>query len=210
MPKIEAFEKYSKEYDEWFIRNKNIYLAELNLIKEVVPSEKIGIEIGIGTGRFATSLGIKIGIDPSKKMLKISKERRFQIFRAIAENLPFKDETFDFGLMVTTICFVDDILKSFMEIHRILKTEGFIVVGFVDKDSKLGIKYQLKKKRSKFYGDAEFYSVNEVINYLRKAHFRIIETKQTIFYNSSDKIDSVKNGYGEGSFVVIKASKITP
>lgn len=30
-----------------------------------------------------------------------------------AEDLPFSDSEFDFVLMVTTICFVDDISKSF-------------------------------------------------------------------------------------------------
>ena len=42
MVRIESFEKYSKEYDEWFIKNKNIFLAELNAIKGLVPSDKFG------------------------------------------------------------------------------------------------------------------------------------------------------------------------
>ena len=35
MARIESFEKYNKEYYEWFIKNQNIYLAELNAIKRL-------------------------------------------------------------------------------------------------------------------------------------------------------------------------------
>ena len=128
MPKIESFEKYSKEYDEWFIRNKTIYLAELKVIKSLIPSGKTGAEIGVGTGRFALPLGIKVGVEPSKKMVEIARDRGVQVYKAVAEELPFNSETFDFALMVTTICFVDDLLKSFNEIHRVLKPNGFIVL----------------------------------------------------------------------------------
>jgi len=56
--------------------------------------------------------------------------------------------------MVTTICFVDHLAKSFQESYRILKNDGFIVIGFVYKESKLGKQYQLKNEESKFYRNA--------------------------------------------------------
>jgi len=207
MVKIESFEKYSKEYDEWFIRNKNIYLAELNAIKSFIPSGKSGVEIGVGSGRFALPLGIKVGVEPSKKMAEISRNRGIQVYEAVAEKLPFNDNNFDFVLMVTTICFVDDLAKSFQEAYRILKNEGFIVIGFVDKESKLGKQYQLKKEESKFYRNATFYSVKETISLLREANFTDIVIKQTVFSGQTDKIDLAENGYGVGSFVIIKAIK---
>jgi len=175
MARTEPFERYSKEYDGWFIKNKDIYRAELDAVKSLVPSDKFGVEIGVGSGRFALPLGIKVGVDPSKKMVEISRKKGIQVYEAVAEQLPFNDKTFDFVLMITTICFVDDLVKSFKEAYRVLKTDGFIVVGFVDKESELGKRYQLKSKKSKFYKDANL----------------------------------VKNGYGEGSFVIIRAIKAT-
>ncbi len=207
MARIESFEKHSKEYDEWFIKNQNIYLAELNAVKKLVPSSKFGIEIGVGSGRFALPLGIKVGVEPSKKMAKISRKRGIQIYEAVAEQLPFNDKTFDFVLMVTTICFVDDLVKSFQEAYRILKNDGFIIVGFVDKESELGKQYQLKKEESKFYGNATFYSVKETLTLLREANFTDVVIKQTVFPGQTDKIDLVENSYGIGSFVIIKAIK---
>ena len=209
MVKIESFEKYSKEYDEWFIKNQDIYLAELNAIKRLVPSSKFGVEIGVGSGRFALHLGIKIGIDPSKKMAEISRKRGIQVYEAVAEQLPFNDKTFDFILMVTTICFVDDLVKSFKEAYRVLKTDGFIIVGFVDKESELGKQYQLKKEESKFYRNAIFYTVKETITLLRETNFTDVIIKQTVFPGQTDKIDLVEDGYGKGSFVIIKAIKQT-
>jgi len=209
MASIDSFEKYSKEYDEWFIKNQNIYLAELNAIKRLVPYDKFGVEIGVGTGRFALPLGIKVGIDPSRKMAEISRKRGIQVYEGVAEQLPFNDKTLDFVLMVTTICFVDDLVKSFNEAYRVLKTDGFIIVGFVDKESELGKLYQLRRKKSKFYKDATFYLVKEVIDFLRKTNFVNVVIRQTVFPSQTGRIGRVENGYGKGSFVIIKAIKKT-
>jgi ubiquinone/menaquinone biosynthesis C-methylase UbiE len=209
MVRIESFEKYSKEYDRWFIKNRNIYLAELNAIKSLVPSDKFGVEIGVGTGRFALPLKIKVGVEPSRKMAEISRNRGIQVYEGVAEQLPFNDETFDFVLLVTTICFVDDLEESFKEAYRVLKNEGFIIVGFVDKESELGKRYQLKRKKSKFYKDATFYSAKEVIDLLRKTNFENFVIRQTVFPSQNGRIDSVEDGYGKGSFVIIRGIKKT-
>jgi ubiquinone/menaquinone biosynthesis C-methylase UbiE len=209
MARIEPFEKYSKEYDKWFIKNKNVYLAELNALKGLVPSDKYGVEIGVGTGRFSAPLKIKVGIEHSEKMAEISRNQGIQVYKGVAEKLPFNNETFDFVLFVTTICFVDNLKESFKEANRILKNEGFIIVGFVDKESKLGKSYQLKKKKSKFYIDATFYSAKEVLVLLEKTNFENVVIKQTVFPSRTGRIDTVEDGYGKGSFVIIKAKKQT-
>lgn len=207
MARTKPFEKHGKEYDEWFIRNYGIYQAEINAIKNFILKDKKGVEIGVGSGRFATPFNIKIGIDPSEKMIDIAKSRGVEAIKGTAENIPFKDKKFDFVLIVTTICFVDDVFKSFKEIFRILKNEGFVIVGFIDRKSYLGKKYKSKKKESKFYGYATFFSAEEVIDILEKTCFKDFNVKQTIFADEKDKKYEVRNGYDEGSFVVIKAVK---
>ncbi|RLJ02182.1 MAG: SAM-dependent methyltransferase [Candidatus Aenigmatarchaeota archaeon] len=209
MAKIESFDKYSKEYEEWFVKNQDIYQAELNVIKSLVPFDESGVEIGVGSGRFALTLGIKVGVEPSNKMAEISRKKGIHVYEAVTEQLPFNNKTFDFALMVTTICFIDDLVKSFQEAYRVLKNDGFIVVGFVDKESELGKQYQLKKEASRFYRNATFYSVNEVMYLLTKAHFEDFLIKQTVFSSRSDELNHVKNGYDKGSFVAIKAKKST-
>lgn len=67
MEKFEPFENYSQKYDEWFDKNSSIYELELQAVKELLPESENSIEIGVGSGRFAAPLGIKLGIDPSKR-----------------------------------------------------------------------------------------------------------------------------------------------
>ena len=47
--------------------------------------------MGIKTGRFAVPLGIRWGMDPSIRMVKMAKARGLQVVASRAEALPFKD-----------------------------------------------------------------------------------------------------------------------
>ncbi|MEA1923582.1 MAG: class I SAM-dependent methyltransferase, partial [Pseudomonadota bacterium] len=138
MPKIKPFEKHSDAYDEWFKKNIDLYEAELAAVRQLIPPPGAeGVEVGVGSGKFAAPLGIKIGVEPSEKMAIKARMLGINVFPGVAEKLPFSDGRFDFVLMVTTICFVDDIIKSFREAFRILNPGGYIIVGFVDKESEL-------------------------------------------------------------------------
>lgn len=209
MPNTEPFEKHAEEYEAWFEKNPWAYKSELEALRTQVPASGLGVEIGVGSGRFAGPLGIKVGVDPSARMRALAKRRGIRVMDAKAEKLPFEDASFDHVLMVTTICFLDDVLAAFREVIRILKPEGVFVIGFVDKDSVLGRQYQEKKDKSKFYRSARFYSPGEVTSMVRKAGFNRFQYVQTLFGNIRvmDRIDPVKDGIGHGSFVVIKAEK---
>jgi ubiquinone/menaquinone biosynthesis C-methylase UbiE len=203
------FENYAREYDDWFEKNKFIYESELQAVKELLPKSKNCIEVGVGSGRFADPLTIKIGVDPSKELGKIAKERGIEVIDGVAESLPFPDSQFDFVLMVTTLCFLDDIETALEEVYRVLKSGGSLIIGFIDVESPLGKFYEAHKQESKFYKYAKFYSVNEVKLQMKNAHFKDFHFRQTLFHplNKLKHIDLVKEGYGEGSFVVVKGFK---
>jgi len=209
MPITKPFEQYSTEYENWFEENRFAYQSELAALKELIPDHKQGIGIGIGSGRFAAPLGIEIGIDPSSKMREIAKNYGLEVYNAVAEALPFSNGSFDFALMITTICFLDDVEAALKEAHRIIKPSGSLIIGFIDKDSPLGKLYQQRKKESVFYDMATFYSMNELISQLKKVGFKDFNFVQTIFHNLTEMndVEPVKAGYGEGSFVVIRAIK---
>ena len=206
MAKIEPFESFSDEYDEWFVKNSDKYELELRAVSGFIPSKGAGLEVGIGSGKFAGPLGIGTGIEPSDKMADKARNLGIKVIKGVAEDLPVSNSCFDFILMVTTICFVDDIEKTFLEAFRVLKKDGFIVVGFVDKNSELGKKYSLKKNKSKFYRFANFFSTQEVLTFLGEAGFEHFEIKQTLFPGHSAQ--NIENGFGIGSFIVIKGLKI--
>ena len=68
---MDAFDKYAEEYDRWFDENEIIYKSEIEALKRHIPRGK-GLEIGVGTGRFAKPFNIKIGVDVSEEMAKIA------------------------------------------------------------------------------------------------------------------------------------------
>ncbi|MBN1446069.1 MAG: class I SAM-dependent methyltransferase [Candidatus Omnitrophica bacterium] len=202
-----VFDKYHERYDAWYDRNRFVYLSELNVLKKVLPKKGRGLEIGVGTGRFAAPLGIQYGIDPSEKMIETAKKRGIRVQPGRGENLPFKDAAFDYAAIIITICFVKNPRKVLKEAYRVLKKKGEIILGIVDKDSFLGKFYQYKK--SVFYKQAKFFSVAELTVLLKSAGFNNISYYQTL-YNLPDEITSVqrpKKSFGEGGFVVIKACK---
>ena len=209
MPKISVFQKHFVQYEEWFTENRWVYEAELRAVKALIPEKGLGIEIGVGTGRFAQPLGIKIGIEPSGRMKKIAQKRGIQVLDGVAEELPFRNSEFDFALMVTTVCFVDDIDKSLQEAYRILSQDGFLIIGLVDRNSSVGQIYLRHQNESVFYKDATFFSVDELIEIMTQIGFRDFDFRQTIFQTLSETTENepVKHGYGEGSFVVIRATK---
>jgi len=209
MAKIEPFEKHAIEYENWFTEHRFAYESELEAVKQQVPDNGGGIEIGVGSGRFAVPLGIEFGVEPSAKMGKIARQKGINVVRGVAEAVPFGSSIFDFALMVTTICFVDDLEASFREASRILKPGGSLIIGFINRDTLVGRLYEERKKDSLFYRVATFYSIEELVPLLEKVSFKDFRFNQTIFKDLSkiDKVEPVKPGYGEGSFVVIRARK---
>ncbi len=209
MNSIEIFEKYAQEYDEWFDVNRFAYESEVRALKKFIPENSEGLEVGVGTGRFAVPLGIKVGVEPAKAMADMARRRGIEVYEAKAEKLPFDDSSFDFVLIVVTICFVQDHIQALMEAKRVLKPGGCIIIGMIDRESFLGRLYGSKKKESKFYRHASFYSIRQVLDWLKRLEFEEIKTCQTIFKNPKrmTAIEPVKEGHGEGGFIVITAQK---
>lgn len=208
MRRIEPFDKYALRHEEWFVKNKFAYESELRAVRMMLPDGD-GIEVGLGSGRFAAPLGVEFGIDPSIEMMRIAKKRRIKAVCGIAEALPFRSLLFNFVLMVTTICFLDDVEVALKEAFRVLKSGSNLIIGFIDRDSPVGRFYQKHKEKSVFYRVANFYTVDEVITHLTNIGFSSFSFVQTIFSALPEitTIEPVKEGYGDGSFIVVKATK---
>lgn len=208
MPGIPSFDQNVDRYEQWFLENPLAYVSELHALRELLPQGR-GCEVGVGTGRFAAPLGIRKGVEPSRPMAEIAKKKGIEVTAGVAEHLPFGDGEFDFCLMVTTVCFLDDIDLAFREVHRVVKNRGAFLLGFVDRESPLGKEYAARKDQSPFYRDATFYSVGEITLRLRDAGFREFLFRQTLFLQLSElqQPEPVKEGHGEGSFVVVRCMK---
>jgi len=211
MLQTEVFNENVKAYEAWYKKYPKVYLSEVAAIKEQLlklPENIKGIEVGLGTGRFAEPLGIKEGIEPSSEMGKKAMKRGIEVMDGVAERLPYGDLQFDFVLLVT-ICHLDEIKEAFVQAYRVLKHGGSIIIGFIDKDQSIAKQYEEKRDRSIFFRHASFYTVNRVESLLKEVGFRNFEYNQTLFgtLEQIKKIQTPKQGFGEGSFVVLKAIK---
>jgi len=206
----DIFQRYYKKYDKWYDKNRFAYLSELKAIRKVLPKAGKGLEIGVGTARFAAPLGVEVGIDPARNMIAIAKKRGIDARLGSGECLPFGNSTFDYVAIIITICFVQDPQKVIKEAIRVLKKKGRIIIGIIDRDSFLGKFYQ--GKRSIFYRKANFFSVREIADLLKAAGFNRFSYYQTIFQLPArmDSIQKPKKGFGKGGFVMMSAQKSNP
>ncbi|MBU2570097.1 MAG: class I SAM-dependent methyltransferase [Gammaproteobacteria bacterium] len=209
MPRVAPFEDHHQRYEAWFDKHEAAYISELLALRPFVPWEGCGVEIGVGSGRFAAPLGIQVGVDPSPAMLLHASARGIKVVEGVAENLPFEVGTFDYALVVTTICFVDSPVKMLAEAHRVLKPGGRLVIGFIDRESALGQDYLAHQDESVFYREATFISADEVEQLLLETGFSIDAWGQTLArpLPETREIESLRAGRGQCAFVVVAATK---
>jgi SAM-dependent methyltransferase len=207
MPGVAPFETHHQRYEKWFEEHAPAYLSELLALRPFVPWEGRGIEIGVGSGRFAAPLGVQVGVDPSPAMLGYAAARGIDVVEGAAEALPFPDGSFDHALAVTTICFVDSPAQMLAEARRVLKPGGRLVIGFIDRESPLGQVYLAHQADSVFYREANFHSADEVARLLLQAGLSIDAWGQTLARPLPETlaIEPLRAGRGQCAFVVVAA-----
>ncbi len=209
--KPDPFSSEHPRYEEWFVRHPSAYVSELLAVRALLPWQGRGLEIGVGTGRFAGPLGVEFGIDPAKEMLGYCRPRGVTAVQAIAEALPFATGCFDHVLAVTALCFIEDIALALREAWRVLRPEGCIVVAIIDRESPLGQSYVALQTDSVFYRDARFLSASELAGLLETAGFSDQVWLQTLsaplLAHDGGIIEPAMPGTGRGAFVVVRARK---
>ncbi len=141
---MEYYNKISKGYNEL---HKQEQLEKISIIKKHLKKPyKLTLDIGAGTG--ISSKPFKaIALDPSINMLKQYKGKKVL---AKAENLPFKDNTFNTIISVTALHH-SNIKQALKEINRVAKKDAQIALTILKK-SKIHIPNYLKKiEESKDY-----------------------------------------------------------
>ena len=85
---VKPFEEHGRRYEQWFETHRFAYQSEVEAVRALLPAEGHGIEIGVGSGRFAEPLGISVGIDPSPSMREVAERRGVHTVDGVAEDLP--------------------------------------------------------------------------------------------------------------------------
>lgn len=114
-------------YTEFASRRK--FEVIIDIIRKLNP-ENI-LDVGCGGGLFIEELqryGYKItGIDISYNLLSKIKENKI-LLSAKVSGLPFKDKTFSCILCTEVLEHILDINKSLLELKRVLKPDGYLII----------------------------------------------------------------------------------
>jgi SAM-dependent methyltransferase len=209
MPRSAPFEAHAARYDRWFDEHPHVFASERAAVDALLPRgpDVETLAIGVGTGRFAPDGAV--GVDPALAPLRYARDRGVRTVRGVAEALPVRDDSVDAALVVTTICFVDDVEAMLREARRAIRPGGTVVIGYVDRDSPLGRRYEGRREGNPFYAEATFVSTEEVVAALDRAGFGEPRFVQTLFGDGAvdglAEPDPVEAGHGDGSFVVVAA-----
>jgi ubiquinone/menaquinone biosynthesis C-methylase UbiE len=123
------YDSIAKGYTEL---HKDEQLKKIQLIKDnlVLGKEDLLLDVGCGP-YFADFECTVVGIDPSIELLK---QTKIPVCQAIAEALPFKDNSFDVIVSITALQNFEDLDKALDEIKRVGK-ERFVIT-FLQKAAK--------------------------------------------------------------------------
>ena len=185
-----AFDQLAARYDGWYDspRGAAIFREECLCLRLVCP-ERRGrwIEVGVGTGRFASAMGIEKGIDPSPKMMEYAEQRGVRTCLGTAENLPFADGAFDGVLMALTLCFVQDVGQALRNCFRILGCPGVLLLGIVPADSPWGCEYARKAdKGPPVYALAHFHKLSYIVGLAENAGFTLRDSAGALFWRPGE------------------------
>jgi len=199
----------ARAYDAWYDAHAEAYETELAAIRRLLPRDCRSVEVGVGTGRFASRLGLRVGLEPSLSMAKLAKARGVEVVQGFAERMPFRSGTLDVILMVTTLRNVGDLAMALSESARVLRPRGVLVLADIDPESFLGSIYEARRSTSSFLRGARFHAVGQIRAWLAESGFADVSVWQTLFHEP-DKITAVeplKKGHGEGGVVILRARR---
>ncbi|MBI3596744.1 MAG: class I SAM-dependent methyltransferase [Nitrospirae bacterium] len=227
------FKDLASSYDAWYRTPLGAAAHALEsdaifALAEVKTGERV-LDVGCGTGIYTLELARRdvhvVGVDPSMEMILIAREKVRQaglkgyVICGSAEALPFRPERFDLALAVTSLCFVGRPDRAVEEMHRVLKSDGRIVVGELNRFSLWALLRRLKGLfMDTIYNRAHFWSRRELERLLRQSGFHPSAIR-TLLYFPPVPFRTFLKSYlffevvikkmlpGTGAFLAIKAER---
>ncbi|MFZ5559551.1 MAG: class I SAM-dependent methyltransferase [Patescibacteria group bacterium] len=183
-------------YKKWF-REEKKYLR-----KNITRNAKV-LEVGCGEGRSLNDIvDISeniVGIDHDKKAVTDAKSKfknypRVKIILADARNLPFKRNTFDFVICMTTFAnFGNQKIKILKQMKEVVKEKGIIIISVFSEDAfkermkmyrKLNVPIKKIKGTTVIFNKevkdniSEQFSKKQLVEIFNKVKLKIIEIKK--------------------------------
>lgn len=116
------------------------------------------------------------GLDISSKLLEMARATipDANLIKGDVEAMPFKDNVFDFVIMVNVFAYLLDFHKTLEEIRRVLRPKGVFIVTVPNKQWILFKEY-IKRRKNIQPIDDHFFDYEEMKNLLEQHHFQILD-----------------------------------
>ena len=229
----QKFDGYADKYDEWFMKNENLFTSELRLFEKVlgdITGKKL-LSVGCGSGLFESYIDSSNidGIEPSEDMGRIAEKRGINVIKyGLIEDVDLPDETYDIIYFNGSSSYMEDLKPIYEKSLRALKKNGKLILLDVPKESAFGFMYLLGKSLNTY--DHEFlegampetpyplalassgvwHTTEEKINVLKDLGIKNFNFYQTLIKNplyTNEEPEEVSEGYKSGGYVAIIAEK---
>ncbi len=186
-----------QRYDSWYETplGKTSDRLERELIfsmAEVREGEKV-LDAGCGTGIYSIELarmGARVtALDASSDMLDWARAKtgkaglEIDFIKADGLKIPFPDGHFDLVLSVCMLCFVKERDAALLEMRKVLRPGGRIVVALLNSRSPWALLRRLKGVfKETAYNRAEFISPRGIESSLEMAGFKDIQVRTCLFF----------------------------
>jgi len=186
-----------KKYEAWYETPlggaSDRFEKELVLSMAGVKDGERVLDAGCGTGIYSIELaksGARVtGLDASLGMLEWARGKagqaglKIDLIKADALSLPFPDGHFDLVLSVCMLCFVRERAAALLEMKRVLRPGGRVVITLLNSRSPWALLRRAKGLfRKSIYRNADFLSPRAIESELREAGFKVIETRTCLFF----------------------------
>ena len=196
---IARFENYMQRFPE-------LYFSLTEIVKKFIPDSVVKpviVDLGAGPGLLSFEMTQQIpdamilGVDPSKEMLNFANKKiKSDNFKAVvgsSEKIPMESGKADIVVSRFTLAYWDSLAKGLKEIHRVLRSDGALVLEALNKDfpkwKLLTIKVQMHLKSAtkdviRYHVDAykTAHGFDEVSDFLTNTGFEIVYSQ----YNKKD------------------------
>ena len=229
----QKFDGYADKYDEWFMKNENLFTSELRLFKKVLGdiSGKTLLSVGCGSGLFESYIensNIE-GIEPSADMAEIARKRGINVIKiGLIEDVELTDDKYDIIYFNGSSSYMEELSPVYGKCLKALKENGKLILLDVPKESAFGFMYLLGKSLNTY--DHEFlegampelpyplalatsgvwHTTEEKINVLKNLGINKFSYYQTLIKNplyTNEEAEEVSEGYKSGGYVAIIAEK---
>jgi len=229
----QKFDGYAAKYDEWFMKNENLFISELRLFQKVlgdITGKKL-LSVGCGSGLFESYIDCSNveGIEPSEDMGQIAVKRGVNVIKfGLIEDVDLPENEYDIIYFNGSSSYMEDLVPVYEKSLKALKAGGKLILLDVPKESAFGFMYLLGKSLNTY--DHEYlegampelpyplalassgvwHTTEEKINVLKGLGVSKFTFYQTLVKNplyTNEEPEEVVEGYKSGGYVAIIAEK---